>query len=361
LTIRCAMQSFEDRKIQCPPTWTVRQLKQHLFETFLSKPDPQRQRLIYAGHCLKDAQIVSEILEKRRDDLEPSAELGPQVIHLVCASKEVPQTLPASSGLRHRANVTSLTTNRQPTTTNVPQQSPFYQAWNMSQQFSIPANASHEQIAYYTNWMNYQMMMGWYQQQFIAQSGTMPFMQTGPYNVQFNLQGMGANIGNNVPGAQIPEAQDQQNPQINNPMANGEEEHVNDVLGMIYKSIRVGFFLMILFFYSSVERFIAVFLIICILWYIHRRREQNNLNEAARRIVQGIQQNQPTPEPPNTEVNAEGNANDNNNNEVPALPREQQQQVLRLAETQTPWNLFWSTVSSFFLSLIPENPREVME
>ena len=78
------------------------------------------------------------------------------------------------------------------------------------------------------------------------------------------------NLGNN------------QAPQV----AGNDEEHVNDILGILYKSIRVGFFLMVLFFYSSFERFLAVFLIICILWYFHRQREQNNLNAAARRVVQ---------------------------------------------------------------------------
>ena len=33
---------------------------------------------------------------------------------------------------------------------------------------------------------------------------------------------------------------------------------------------------MVLFIYSSFERFLAVFLIVCILWYVHRQREQNN-------------------------------------------------------------------------------------
>lgn len=38
LTIRCAMQTFSDRNIECPIGWTVLQLKQHLNKICPSKP-----------------------------------------------------------------------------------------------------------------------------------------------------------------------------------------------------------------------------------------------------------------------------------------------------------------------------------
>uniref|UniRef100_A0AC34QN85 Homocysteine-responsive endoplasmic reticulum-resident ubiquitin-like domain member 2 protein n=1 Tax=Panagrolaimus sp. JU765 TaxID=591449 RepID=A0AC34QN85_9BILA len=181
---------------------------------------------------------------------------------------------------------------------------------------------------------------------------------TGPqnlpgYNVHFNLR-------QNAPQM---EQQNQNNVQPQQPApAVNDEEHLNDVVGMIYKSIRVGFFLMVLFFYSSVERFFTVFLIMCVLWFIHRRREQNNLNEAARQVVQ--QPQQPVQNADNPEVELNENAgeqqvnNDNNNNEVPAPPR-----LVNLQDGQTRWNLFWSAVSTFFLSLIPDHqvPVEVAE
>ena len=37
-TVRCALQTFEDRKIQCPTDWNVMQLKKHLNEICASKP-----------------------------------------------------------------------------------------------------------------------------------------------------------------------------------------------------------------------------------------------------------------------------------------------------------------------------------
>jgi hypothetical protein len=367
LTVRCALQSFNDLNITCPVEWKVAELKNHLFKVCSTKPEPKRQRLIYAGHCLKDTQTLREILDKASDGFEAGEEAGPQVIHLVCASKEPPQL---SSGLRHR-NAASTTNNSGTTATGINaagQQGFSVQnsqplATSAFSQYQLPANATPEQMAYYASYINYQQaVMAWMQyNQFLTSSVTpqifasgAPLLQAGPYNMQFNLQAAGHGFNNPMqPVNQNPQNMGNNNNQVQNVAAN-EEEHVNDIVGILYKSIRVGFFLMVLFFYSSFERFLAVFLIICILWYVHRQREQNNLNAAARRVVQAPQPPQQPrvegddnnrPEPNNDEQQQQ--QNDNNNNEVP-VPQQPHPQV------QSSWNLFCSTVSSFFMSLIPE-------
>uniref|UniRef100_A0AC35F0C3 Ubiquitin-like domain-containing protein n=1 Tax=Panagrolaimus sp. PS1159 TaxID=55785 RepID=A0AC35F0C3_9BILA len=378
LTVRCALQSFDDLTITCPVEWKVAQLKAHLFEVCSTKPEPKRQRLIYAGHCLKDTQTLREIVEKASEGFEAGQEVGPQVIHMVCASKEPPHLYSSSSaGLRHRPNATTTnnTNSGAPATViNAAGQQGFLiqnpQILTNAaavQQYQLPPNATPEQMAYYASYMNYQQaLMAWMQyNQFVTApvnpqffTTASPLLQAGQYNMQFNLQ---AGHGFNNPMQQV-----NQNPQNNNNQAQNvaanEEEHVNDILGILYKAIRVGFFLMVLFFYSSFERFLAVFLIICILWYVHRQREQNNLNAAARRIVQPpvAQPQQPPLQQPQNDGENNNNAeagdehqqqqNDNNNNEVPAPPQPPHPQL------QSSWNLFCSTVSSFFLSLIPENP-----
>lgn len=38
LTIRCAMQDFDDRAVECPLSWTVLELKQHLSTIYATKP-----------------------------------------------------------------------------------------------------------------------------------------------------------------------------------------------------------------------------------------------------------------------------------------------------------------------------------
>jgi hypothetical protein len=361
LTVRCALQSFDDLNIACPVAWKVADLKNHLFQVCSTKPEPKRQRLIYAGHCLNDTQTLREIVDKASDGFEPGEEIGPQVIHLVCASKEPPQM---SSGLRQRNNAS--VTNNSGVNANAAGQQGF--SVQNSQplttaafaQYQLSANASPEQMAYYASYMNYQQqVMAWMQYNQLLTSAaspqifaSTPLLQAGPYNMQFNLQAAGHGFNNPMQPLNQ-NLQGNNNNQAQNVAAN-EEEHVNDILGILYKSIRVGFFLMVLFFYSSFERFLAVFLIICILWYVHRQREQNNLNAAARRVVQPpppqqqpqIEADNNRPEPNN---DAQQQQNDNNNNEVPA-PQQPHPQL------QSSWNLFCSTVSSFFLSLIPENP-----
>lgn len=82
-----------------------------------------RQRLIYAGHCLEDARTLTEVLRGRCEEASAAISGGapaePQVIHMVCASKEAlagvlnkkPQSSAATSGnsanggeLRRRVN-----------------------------------------------------------------------------------------------------------------------------------------------------------------------------------------------------------------------------------------------------------------
>lgn len=196
-------------------------------------------------------------------------------------------------------------------------------------------------------------MMNYYQQMMTPQmiGAQQPFFnltnQTVPgYNLQMNVQGIQQQ--NNIQG-------DHNNniPQQPAPAAN-DEEHLNDIVGILYKSIRVGFFLMVLFFYSSMERFLAVFLIMCILWFVHRRREQNQVNEAARRVVQ------PPPQPAQNNEDERLVDNDNNNNEIPAPVR----QPVNQQDAQTRWNVFCSAVTTFFMSLIPEHhqvPVDVAE
>lgn len=51
------------------------------------------------------------------------------------------------------------------------------------------------------------------------------------------------------------------------------------------------------------------------------------------------------------------NINDNNNNHLP--PEGVHNVGLRTEQEPGAWSVFWSTVSSFFTSLVPENPVPV--
>uniref|UniRef100_A0A7E4VVB0 Ubiquitin-like domain-containing protein n=1 Tax=Panagrellus redivivus TaxID=6233 RepID=A0A7E4VVB0_PANRE len=357
LTVRCALQSFDDLTVHAAMDWTVKDLKTHLFNTVASKPEVKRQRLIYAGHCLQDHQTIRELLDKSREGIEPGQELGPQVIHLVCAPNEPPAM--QNNGLRHRANAATANAGASSTATTVPtaggNAQDYYAQWSLPT-YSLPPNATAEQIAYYNYYIQYQQaMMSWYMYTYGSVASPNVFQ------IQYHTPG----AQNFIPGYAdvaapggnenlVPEAAPAPPVAQNNNIA----PHRHDILGILYKSIRLGFFLMVLFMYSSIERFLVVFLIVCLLWYVHRRREQDNFRAAARRSMEQAARDFRNNHPAAQAAAGAGGAvaNDNNNNEVPAEPAAPAAAAPPQVEVQTPWTLFWSTVSSFFLSLIPENP-----
>lgn len=52
-----------------------------------------------------------------------------------------------------------------------------------------------------------------------------------------------------------------------------------DVIDIIYKAVRFSLLLMVLYLYSSLERFFIVFLSISLIWFVQRQRERQNRNE----------------------------------------------------------------------------------
>lgn len=68
IVVRCALQSFEDKKVICPSDWTVLKLKEYLRDVCDERPLPEKQRLIYSGKCLEDnhanlAQVLGPLPE----------------------------------------------------------------------------------------------------------------------------------------------------------------------------------------------------------------------------------------------------------------------------------------------------------
>lgn len=104
-----------------------------------------------------------------------------------------------------------------------------------------------------------------------------------------------------------------------------------DFLAFIYKSIRFVFLMMVLYLYSSFERFIGVALIIAFVYFVQQRRQN--------RVVEQQQ----------VQAAAENNNEEREGSEAPPLPNR--------TRNFNAWNVFCSTVTSFFESMIPENPQ----
>lgn len=295
-TLRFSTQSLPDQLIQCRESWSVKDLKKHLRETCESKPAVEKQRLIYSGHCLKDDQILRDVFKRRviEGELEPVEDVL-QVVHLVCAVKEDPVI---NKPEKPTTSVPS------PAISNIPTVDP-----------NVPTdiNAAYAQ-AYYD-----------YLSQYYSQSAQTPHLRH-HFSVVARIQQNLANNPNN------PRPNENINPRPEQP----------DFLDTIYKLVRVGI-LIILILYSPMERLLFVGGLICLMLYVQQRRERQNRAGGHENPQPPPQPEQPQ-EPPNN--NQETPQNDNNNNQV-------QEDV---TANPTAWSVFWSTVVSFFSSLIPENP-----
>ena len=111
VVIRSALASAADETVMCPGDWTVGRLKSHLEAVLTAKPKPDHQKLIYAGKCLQDEQILGEVLAKvvGSDEAETDGP-APQVFHLVYTppfAQSVPAQPSQPSPQQRRRNVES--------------------------------------------------------------------------------------------------------------------------------------------------------------------------------------------------------------------------------------------------------------
>jgi hypothetical protein len=358
--VRCALQSFEDLKVNCPLEWTVAQLKQHLQQICPSKPEATRQRLIYAGHCLENNQTLRSILCKTQATQGTTD--GQQVIHLVCAQKG---NLPKSDGIRFRQNAASAQSqnnpssssnfNHQPVGTTLNGPYGYYPYANAHYLGQLPQNPYESYMAYqyqnYINQMTQYAMMQQHQAQAQGVTGMSPF----PFvpMAQQGHQYMAQNIPNVEMHQNVVREAAANNGIAAAAAANDEQAGGNDLLDLVYKSIRVILLLLVIYLYSSFERFISVLLFICVMWFVQMRRDRGN----ARAAEGGGNNIPPQVDDQNLRDDiANNNFNDNNNNQI--MP-DQLRAGLPTDHEQGAWSVFWSTVSSFFTSLVPENPVPV--
>lgn len=168
VTIKSANQKVDDYVTYCKPTWTVQQLKLHISETHVNKPNPKDQRLIYAGNLLKDTHTLKQIFF--RDSLcteLTNASKTDFTIHLVCSANlqkppytqqprsssssssgsTAPRMNPANSNSTNNSTVTSSTVASTPTTT--PSNNPSQQQTTQNNSNVIPnvessINSNHQ-------------------------------------------------------------------------------------------------------------------------------------------------------------------------------------------------------------------------
>jgi hypothetical protein len=397
LTIRCAHQANEDLKIEgAKSDWTVRQLKIYLCDVHPSKPAPERQRIVFAGQLLRDEARLAEYFN-RYDNSEP------HVLHLVYTASIEDNVAAAErrakkeTELRQRKPLASTNPpaeQRQATVPPAPvaggsQYPSQYWQWMMpgqQVQFGTTPDAAND-------WMRQQqqmyaamntMMSQWYGQYMqAAYAGGMAGFYPASPNQQPNV------FGNVVQQQQQmePVAQQQEVPRAQAPPqqainAQGgmapadmdeDDPRNRDWLDYVYMACRASLLLMILYFYSSIERFVFV-LLCCTLMYglqagwFGRRGQQQDEQQPQRGPVAGAAQG-PLPNRPHDQAAAGGGeraegAGAEPENEVDRQQAQRQDAAGRRPLSQdipmTAWNVFWTTcwtfISSFFASLVPERP-----
>ncbi|XP_033896186.3 homocysteine-responsive endoplasmic reticulum-resident ubiquitin-like domain member 1 protein [Acipenser ruthenus] len=388
LTIKTPNQAFGDQTVPgVVLTWTVKELKTHLTRIYPSHPPEKDQRLIYSGKLLPDHLHMKDIF--RKSDTQPT-------LHLVCSfkppldlhqptqaklternprvdsahgtpSQAVGAASPpaAGDGLRHRGNLqhgAAAWTHPAMHTGGDPQSHPGFAAYSMYNPQQLLWLQQMYARQYY---MHYQAALA-----AAAASPPAPSPQSLPV-VPHGAPALAdqAPVNQNIapPAPVNPGAN--QNLRMNaqgGPVMEEEEELNRDWLDWLYTASRFSVFLSILYFYSSVSRFVMVMSALMVLylytagWFPFRQRPAQPVpnNPVPARAAEDIQ----------NQENQENQENQNRNNPPEDMSGEGQEQEQGQAEAPLPATLperrsvvstAWVFFKTFFSSLIPEGPQAI--
>ncbi|XP_048024883.1 homocysteine-responsive endoplasmic reticulum-resident ubiquitin-like domain member 1 protein [Megalobrama amblycephala] len=371
--------------------WTVKDLKCHLSKVYPNNPAEKDQRLIYSGKLLQDNLLVRDVFSKVPSDTKPT-------LHLVCAVRPQLGARPKVTSTQQPSSQPFPLTASQspespgPSVTSLPSTDGLRQrghaAWpGTSADASMPVTAAMTHPAFPTYSLYSPQQLLWLQQMYARQyymqyhaamtaAASAPMaapaaassLPVGPHQAavpaalpnQGPINNLPAN--QNAPGPAFinPEGANQ-NLRMNaqgGPVMEDEEDMNRDWLDWVYTASRLGVFLTIVYYYSSMSRFILVMSSLVIMylhtagWFPFRRRPQARPhNQPAPEVIQN-QQNQneqrhPEPVPPPAEVE-DAEVVEPAMTAVPVPP-------VRPHLLWTAWVFF----KAFFASLVPEAPQGI--
>lgn len=384
LIVKAPNQQIEDQTIKCEPSWTIKKLKGHLSEVYPSKPRTEDQKLIYSGKLLSDSEFLKDILRWYEGQQT-------HTVHLVCSP---PRDCAKRSSGRPQPRM-----NEKRSTTSVPGAGESTGNANLTSPDStdgirqrlasseIPPNTTSGQFAaanpgaVWAAAMSQPYAAGYDPNNMVQQLALMQqaYAHYMAQYMQLMASGAGAqNIHPQVPHSQVtvppqtipeqpvpPADQQEEVAEPVNDNANlieGEEEGRGnrDWLDWFYFMSRLMVLFSIVYFYSSPTRFIIVSAL-GIMMYLYQvgffRIQQQQLQVA--RVA---------PENNNIAMDAvDARAVDNNNveqNEAEVQgPQIEAQSAGSEAEVPGPepdrpslLAITWTFFTSFFASLIPEQP-----
>ncbi|TRY66619.1 hypothetical protein DNTS_034056 [Danionella cerebrum] len=350
--------------------WTVMDLKSHLFKVYPTNPPEKDQRLIHSGKLLQDNLLLRDVFSKLPSDTKP-------ILHLVCSVRSQLGAQPNSSIIADSQSSHSTGLRVDPVTSTDGLRQRGHAAWpgsSANTSFPVTPTMTHPAFPTYSLYSPQQLL--WLQQVHaamvaaasapIAVSPTASSLPLGPHQGavpaalpnQAPINDLPAN--QNAPGpAFINPEEVNQNLRMNaqgGPVMEDEEDMNRDWLDWVYTASRLGVFLSIVYFYSSMSRFILVMSSLIIIhtagWFPFRQRHQDRPHNPPPPEVIQNQQNQmedrhPEPEAMPAEVEAAGVVEPT----LTAVPVP----VVRPPLLWTVWVFF----KAFFASLIPEPPQGV--
>ncbi|XP_040185104.1 homocysteine-responsive endoplasmic reticulum-resident ubiquitin-like domain member 1 protein [Rana temporaria] len=349
LVIRSPSLKQEEREVKAPRGCSVWELKSQLRRELPGGPMEQDQRLIYSGKLLPDHLKLTEVLSMENR----------HVLHLVFSMRSQAAEYKPSSTTQPSASQTDGVRQRNslPNVPSAQENPPRPQA--ASPPLSPYSMYSPQQIL----WWHQMYARQYYMQYYAAAAAT----TTSPSQRRQELPVVPPAAPDPLPHP-FPAANQAPNPDVQapvNPVANQnlrmnaqggvveEEDEVNrDWLDWVYTAARFSIFLSILYFYSSLTRFMMVLgaMIVMYLhtagWFAFRQRQPQ---EAA------VAQPQ-----------AAGNQQDQNNN----LQQQENGQVAEEApneaatailQAQSFTSTAWVFFKTFFASLIPEGPPAMVQ
>ncbi|XP_073534334.1 homocysteine-responsive endoplasmic reticulum-resident ubiquitin-like domain member 2 protein isoform X4 [Phyllobates terribilis] len=349
LVIKAPNQKYDDQTINCFLEWTVEKLKSHLSKVYPSKPLTKDQRLVYSGKLLLDHLRLKDVLRKQDEY---------HMVHLVCASRTPPNSpKPSTSRANTRAEKASCRSNSEHSGSS-PSVSTSCDMSSTASNSRNEENLRHRHNPpMYTDAMHNHSFLYNRQPQAAASSQETPgnAVAQPPATPTINSDRPPPNPPRAAPNV-APEVN--QNVQMNaqgGPVMN-EEDINRDWLDWMYTVSRAAILLSIVYFYSSFSRFVMV-MGAMILVYMHQagwfpfrqedgqpqardeagdvnpdRVNNNDLLEMERRMDEGVQEDA-----------AEERGDDAPEVEPPGL----------VASA-------WSFITTFFTSLIPEGPPQVV-
>ncbi|XP_069496469.1 homocysteine-responsive endoplasmic reticulum-resident ubiquitin-like domain member 1 protein [Ambystoma mexicanum] len=364
LLIRSPSQKQQDQLVQADRGWTVRRLKGHLRGVLSGAPLEEDQRLIYSGKLLGDDLLLDHVLPKH----EPR-----HTLHLVCNSKngstlrqgkptetnaqptpstaQQPSAVPASHGLRQRG----LPQHAAPHSSTLPTAE---QATRGAAPGSPYAAYSPQHILWFQ-----QLYARQYYMQYLAAAAVsspsqraqeipvVPAAAPPPVPLPNAFPVDNQPVNPNIQPRVVPGANQNMRMNAQGGLADEEEDVNRDWLDWIYTAARFFVFVSILYFYSSLSRFMIVMGAMILMCLHHAGIFPFRQRPA-----------QPVPNNPPPQV-----AQDQNNNlqqEQPAEAHEAEASPDDGAATDLHNPRFVSTAwvffKTFFASLIPEGPPGVV-